>query len=261
MNILKREWKSYQKQLIYWSIGLLALIIVAFYKVGGLNSVPGGIEDVLASLPPLLRNFFGASNDYTSATGIYRMIHLYLIIAIALHATLLGASIFAKEELDKTCEFLYVKEIKRTKILALKVSAGLSMLLFIDIVCSVGVVLSLIAMKMALDVMALLPYLFSIVLVQVFFFAITLLLSVALKYNRKAGSIGCGIVFVMLFINLYAKMGGNIELLDALSIFHYVDASFIDSCPYGGISSIIILFLSMLCFLIASYLHEHRDLL
>lgn len=261
MNIIVQEWKSYQKQMIFWSIGILALLMISFYKVQGLSSTPGGLQEMMNSLPPALRLFFGSVSDTGTTIGSYRMIHLYVTIALALHAVILGAHIFAKEEFDKTFEFLYVKGVKRVKILLCKIFAGMVMLLLLDVMCLIGTSLAALFVGYAVQLLELMPYLLALFMTQLFFFSIALLISLVLPDNHKAGMIGCCIVFVMFMVSMYGKVGGSIDMLDAFSIFHYADAGYIQSHTTDPLPVLIIMLISGAALAVAEVVHHHRDLL
>lgn len=262
MNIIKREWLSYRKQTIFWIIGMMALILVAFFKVGSMTTAPGGVEEMLKSLPPFLQTIFGAGAvDYTTGVGSYSMIHLYLVIALAFHSVILGAHIFAKEELDKTFEFLYVKGVKRWLILCHKIIAGIVILLFINIVCLISVWGAALLMNLSFSLSAMMPFMVSLFVVQLFFFSCGLLNSLVLKNSQKAAMIGCVIIMVMFMISMYMKLGGQIAIIDQLSLFHYADTSYLTEHAYGGISTPIIILISCGMFGISGVLHNHRDLL
>lgn len=262
MNILKRELKFYSKQTLFWSIGIVLLIGVSFYKVDGLASTPGGMEAMLDSLPAALRVFFGSgAMDFSTASGAYSMIHLYLAITLTLHAVLLGSGIFYKEERDKTYEFLYVKGVKRWRILGIKILAGLILLILLDIVCLLGVFASVQVMAKTFIMADMMPYMVSLFVGQSFFFAVALLLGFVLPKASKASMMGCCIVFVMFLVSMYAKMGGAIDSIEQFSIFHYLDASYVQSNGYGGLPMLLILGFMVACSIGATLLHEHRDLL
>lgn len=262
MNIFKREWKSVQKQSIYWGIGIISLIIVAFYKVSGLNSAPGGVEALLSSLPAALRLFFGeGATDYSTVAGSYSMIHSYITIALSLHATMLGATIFAKEELDKTFEFLYIKGVKRKKIIFIKITTGITVLILMDIICLLAIYGASVFMNLTFISLDILPYLVSVFMSQLFFFSLALLFSLVLRNSRKAGMIGSCIVLTMFMVTMIVKVGGNIQFLDSLSIFHYADTAYITQYGNGGLSTWVIIILALVGFGISTYLHERRDLL
>lgn len=261
MNIILREWQSYVRQTTYWMIGLFLLLFISFYKMDGLSSTQGGIQTILESLPPALQVFFGSASDMGTGIGIYQMIHLYLAIALSLHAVILGAHIFAKEEHDKTFEFLYVKGVKRIRILCDKIIAGIVILLVLDVVCVLGIYMSIAMMNMTLSFMDLLPYMSALCMMQLFFFSMSLLISLLMKQNQKAGAIGCGIVFVMFMITMYGKMGGNVEVLDKLSLFHYTDASYIQGNDMFSIPTLCIAILILVGCIGSQWIHERRDLL
>lgn len=262
MNILKREWSSYRKQTIFWMIGIFALILVAFYKVSGMASTPGGVEEMLKSLPPMLQTFFGTGAvDYTTGVGSYSMIHLYVVIALAFHAVILGSNIFSKEELDKTFEFLYVKGVKRFSILCLKIIAGIVILLVMNIFCLLSIYIASLFMSLSFSLSGILPFMVSLFLVQLFFFSLGLLMSLILRNSQKAGMIGCAVVLIMFLVSMYAKLGGSLDFIDQLSLFHYADTSYIKAYNYGGMSTIIIVAISIGMFALSHFLHDHRDLL
>lgn len=260
MQVFKREWIAYAKQTILWSIGLFLLIILAFYKVDGLSSVEGGMNTMIEALPPALQTIFGVSLDYTTGKALYSLIHLYLLIALSFHAVFLGSSIFAKEEHDKTFEFLYIKGMKRSHILSYKIIAGISIIIFINMICAITTMVSLTMMNKPMSLNELYPFLFGIFLAQLFFFSISLLLTFLLPNNRKAGMTGSFLILGMFLITMYAKMGGNVGFLNNLSIFHYMDANMlknhIDIAPCS-----ILCIISILSFILSLYAHEHRDLL
>lgn len=261
MNILKREWKSYTKQMVFWSIGIFCLLLVSFYKVQGLASTPGGMEEIMRSLPLPLQALFGSVSDAGTSLGTYKMIHLYLSIALCLHAVLLGADIFAKEEHDRTYEFLYVKGVTRVRILLLKIIAGITLLFLLDLVCLLGILLAGMVVNYQVQMMELLPYLSALFLAQLLLFSLSLLLSLLLPDNHKTGMVGCCLVFAMLMLSMYVKMGGSIGFLEDCSIFHYIDASYIASHQNELLSYMLIMLLAVLGFVGSELLHQRRDLL
>lgn len=260
MQLFKREWISYRKPTILWSIGLVLLVIIAFYKVDGMSGMPGGMNALIETLPPAFQAIFGMGYDYTTGIGLYSFIHLYILIALAFPAALLGASLFAKEEHDKTFEFLYVKGMKRTTILGIKILAGISILLCLNIICYIATFASLSIIGKGATFSEMYPFILGILLTQVFFFSITFLLTFVLPNNQKAGIIACYIILAMFLITMYTKLGGNVEVLNNLSVFYYMDASQLNK----GIHTLSFICLSLLsvgCLGLSVFRHEHRDLL
>lgn len=261
MNIIRREWKANAKQTMFWSIGILSLLFISFYKMQGLASTPGGIGELLKSLPPVLQAFFGATSNEGSGIGTYQMIHMYMTIALALHAVMLGAHIFTKEEQDKTFEFLYVKGVSRYQILWHKILASISILWTLLFVTLLGLHISVFFVGYDLAFGEIAPYVVSLCMVQFFFFSLALWISVMIRCNQKAGTIGISVVFIMFMITMYVKIGGNVGRLDACSIFHYADSSYIGSSSVNYMPYVVIIALSMGVQVMAQILHNRRDLL
>ncbi|MEG0580489.1 MAG: ABC transporter permease subunit, partial [Niameybacter sp.] len=227
----------------------------------GLASTSGGMEEIMNALPLPLQAFFGSVSDAGTSIGTYKMIHLYLAIALSLHAILLGADIFSKEEHDRTYEFLYIKGVTRVKILLFKIVAGMALLLVLDVVCLIGIMVSGAFVGYSMQVMELLPYLSALFVAQLLFFSIALLLSFLLPDNHKTGMVGCCIVFVMLMLSMYVKMGGVIGFLEEWSIFHYLDASYIASHQSEILPFLLLIVLAAIGFVLSEVFHQRRDLL
>lgn len=261
MNIVKRECRANARQTMFWIIGLLCLLFMSFYKMQGIASAPGGINALMKSFPPVLQAFFGSTNNAGTGIGAYEMIHMYMCIALALHAALLGASIFSKEERDKTFEFLYVKGVTRYRILMAKILAGMLILFALILVTLLGIYASVAFVGYTLVLSEIVPYLCSLFLLQLSFFSIALLLSLLIRNSQKAGMMGCCIALVMFLITMYVKMGGQIEFLDACSLFHYTDTSYILSQDVLCVPYLIILVITCSGFGISEILHNRRDLL
>ena len=47
--------------------------------------------------------------DVSKISGYYSILFVYILLMATIHAAMLGADIIAKEERDKTSEFLFVK--------------------------------------------------------------------------------------------------------------------------------------------------------
>ncbi|MFA5881807.1 MAG: ABC transporter permease subunit, partial [Eubacteriales bacterium] len=62
------------------------------------------------------------------------MLFLYLVVMATIHAAMLGANIIAKEERDKTAEFLLAKPVSRNEIITVKLGAGLTNILIFNAV-------------------------------------------------------------------------------------------------------------------------------
>ncbi|CAM5207458.1 ABC transporter OS=Lysinibacillus sphaericus OX=1421 GN=LYSIN_01899 PE=4 SV=1 [Lysinibacillus sphaericus] len=116
MNIFLKELKSHRKSLIFWSIGVFLMVASGMTKYEAYSSSGQSINKLMADMPKSLRAVLGFNDlDLTKASGYYGMLFLYLVLMATIHAVMLGATIIAKEERDKTSEFLFVKPVSRSK--------------------------------------------------------------------------------------------------------------------------------------------------
>ena len=139
MNIVKRELKANRKSLLLWSIGVLFMVGVGMGKYAGMNGTGETMNELMAEMPKSLQAIMGSGGfDLSTAIGYYGLLFLYLVIMATIHAVMLGANIIAKEERDKTAEFLLVKPISREKVITAKLLASLINLLVFNFVTLVS---------------------------------------------------------------------------------------------------------------------------
>jgi len=125
MNVYRREIRSSLKSMIFWCLGVLLFLAASMQKYQALSLDPASLN-IMYQLPQALQEMFGVGYlDFTKASGFYGMIHPFLVLMAAVHASMLGAVIVSKEERDKTAEFLYAKPASRVSVLGFK---GLSAL-------------------------------------------------------------------------------------------------------------------------------------
>ncbi|CAM4442884.1 ABC-type transport system involved in multi-copper enzyme maturation permease subunit [Paenibacillus endophyticus] len=145
MNVFWIEMKAYSKSLIFWSIGILFLIASSMGKYAGLSSSGQSMSDLMAGMPTSLQALMGIGTlDLSKASGYYGVLFVYLVLMGTIHATMIGANIIAKEERDKTAEFLFVRPVSRNKVILSKLLAALANLAMLNIV-SLAASLTLVA--------------------------------------------------------------------------------------------------------------------
>lgn len=258
MNLFKREWQAAGKAIIIWCIGLSLLIVLTFYKMQSLGSVEGGIQTMLESLPASLRVFFAnAAFNPHNAIDMYGTLHFYLTMALSFHAILLGSSILFKEQRDQTCEFLYLKGYKRSTIYFNKIMAGVSQLLFINLICFAIVFFTLYGSGTSFQIIDFFGFSSCLWLSQCLLMFIGILFSLCLNAKGAMGS--CVFLSVMLAIHIYAMMKGE-TVIDNVSIFHWLDGNLLAkvdvATPHVWIMGILIIILAW----IGGYMHEHKDM-
>jgi ABC-2 type transport system permease protein len=224
MNLFLHEMKSYWKFLMFWSIGIVAMIGGGMGKFTALyGTTDPNFIAMWSKLPKAFIAMFGMTNlEVTSLSGFYGVLHFYLVIMAAIFAIILGAGILAKEERDKTAEFLMVKPVTRSWVLVQKLLAGLIYILAfvaVDYIVSI-IFLAAIAPKESIST-ELALMIGSMTLVMLAFYCVSFGLSGALKDNRKSSMIMISVMGASYIGSVVIDMVDNIGWLRPFVAFKY----------------------------------------
>ena len=135
MNIIRREIRANLISLLVWSVAGFILVASGMLKYETFKISNPTMEDISDMLPQAIRVIFGFGTfDLTTVSGYYGMMFLYFLLVGTIHAVMLGAVIISKEERDKTADFIFVKPLKRRRIVTFKLIAGLINLFVLNLI-------------------------------------------------------------------------------------------------------------------------------
>ncbi|WML41739.1 ABC transporter permease subunit [Neobacillus sp. OS1-2] len=226
MNIFLKELKSHRKSLIFWSIGVFLMVVSGMAKYDAYSSAGQSINDLVADMPQTLRAVLGfGAVDLSKVSGYYSLLFLYLLLMATIHAAMLGATIIAKEERDKTFEFLFVKPVSRTTIITAKLSAAFVNIVVFNLVTYVSSI-SLIAKynsgeAVNGDIGLLMVGMF---ILQLLFMVIGSALAAVKKKPKTAASVATGILLLTYMLSIAIDINEHIEGLKYLTPFKYFEA-------------------------------------
>lgn len=222
MNIFLRELKANRKALIIWSVCMFLLVLSGMGKYTAYTT-EGANSDVFNSMPYSIKALLGfGSLDVTTISGFFALLFFYVEITAAIHAVLLGSGIIAKEERDKTTEFLMVKPVSRTTIITSKLLAALANIAVINIVALVSSIAMVSAYNKGEDISGVISIFYlSMFIVQLIFLSLGAALSSFIKAHRVSGQISAGILFVSFAISRLTDLNEHIGFLNVLSPFKY----------------------------------------
>jgi ABC-2 type transport system permease protein len=227
VNIYLRELKAHRWGLVFWSLGMAALVASGMGKYAAYASAGTSVTDMFASLPKAVMIVFGIGGfDLTKASGFYGVLFLYIAVMAAIHASLLGSTLISKEERDRTSEFLYTKPISRARALTSKLLAGLTMVLVFNLVTSLSSVYFVgyfgngeaVGSEIWLLMVGLL-------LLQLIFFSIGAMVAGIVRRPKTAPSVATSFMFLTFLIYYLVNFAGSLDFLKWLSPFKYFDAS------------------------------------
>lgn len=226
INIYLHELGRAKKSLLFWSLGIVFLISSSMGKYQGyaVSGVP--INDLFKTLPPGFNAMFGIGKvDLTIASGFFVLVTFYLAIMLGVQAVLIGAGIIAKEETDKTAEFLFSKPVSRSQAFTAKVLAAFTALVLLNIVTAISSILIVGAFNKGEsatnDILLLMPGIFFI---QVMFLAIGTAFAAIMRHPKRAGQFS-GVVLLATYVtSAVVDMTDKFDFLRYLTPFKYFDS-------------------------------------
>lgn len=261
MIIFFREIKGNIKSLIFWSIGMALLIALGIGKFSGMDTSGQSINELVASMPKSIQALFGfAGFDISTAIGFYGVLFLYILLSASLHAAVLGAGIISKEERDRTFEFLYVRPVSRTRIIAEKFFAAICNIFILNIVAllvSIGVLAKVSKENIINDILLLMLGMF---IMQLIFISIGMAVSVIVKNSKSATGIASMVVIITYLLSVILDLNEKLAFLKFFTPFNYFGAKTVMdigiSLTYTIISAVVVL-----AALYAAWVfHNRRDL-
>ena len=227
MNIFRRELKAHRWGLIFWSLGMVALVGSGMAKYAGYKTAGQSVQAIFAGIPKTVQVVFGFSGfDLTKASGFYGVLFLYIAVMAAVHASLLGSNLISKEERDRTSEFLYSKPIPRGAALTAKLLAGLTNIVILNVV-------TLLSSMYFVDYFSdgesvgneILILMIGLLFLQMVFFAIGAVVAGIVRKPKSAPSIATSIMFLTFLLYYLVNLKDSLGVLKYLTPFKYFDAA------------------------------------
>lgn len=268
-NLYRTELKRNRNSFIGWSISIVVLIFLgmAFYPLLMQEDMLKQITAFLEN--PFMKNMmtaFGADIDvWTNVLGFYSTRNAMFIMLIgSFYSILLAGRILAREEQEKTAEFLLAKPVTRLEVILSKLAVYLTYLLLLNVVVFVFGFLSLEIFKgdSRYSLKAFFIHWLYAVLLMLVFGAIGLFLSLLIKRGRSITSLSIGIIVGAYFIDILSRVTPSGDKFGYLSPFKFVDQEILQP-DYALVGWRVMYFLGIsLVFVALSFiLYRKKDIL
>ncbi|WP_226673866.1 ABC transporter permease subunit [Rossellomorea aquimaris] len=232
MNVYVRELKAHRKSLIIWCIGMIALIGSGMGKYAGYSSSGQSMNDLMAGMPKSLQAFLGFGTlDLSTASGYYGVLFLYILLMATIHAAMIGATIISKEERDKTVEFLFVKPLRRKKIIGIKLLSALTQVGILTLIAGISSLLFVGHYSETPIVEDIGITMVGMFILQVLFLVIGTAIASYSKQPAKAASFSTGVLLFTFILSFAIDLSEKIEGLKYFTPFKYFEAK---NVMYGG---------------------------
>lgn len=226
MNIFLKELTAYRKGLLFWSIGMIALIGSSLAKLHGYGGSSQSVNDIFRQFPKTFQAIFGVLGfDLSTPAGYYGVTFSYIALMATVHAVLLGTDIIAKEERDRTSEFLFVKPLSRLQIISAKLGAGLVNLFLLNILTTIFSVILVNYLNDGPSITNTILILMSgLFFMQLLFFFVGTAIAAVNKKPKASASIATGVLLFTFIISVFISVNEGLDYLKYLSPFKYFDA-------------------------------------
>lgn len=262
MNILGRELRANLKSLLIWCGAMTALIAVGMLKYAGIAEAGPEVEELLAQLPEAMKTFLELNLlDMTTIAGYFGVFFLYFMLLAGTHAVMLGATIISKEERDKTADFLFVKPVRRSRIITTKLLAVLVNLAVFNLVTLAASVFFVARYNTGLSINNQIVYLMTaLFILQATFAAIGAGLSGLAKEPRKAVSWATTLFLVLFFLSMAIGIYKKIDFLKYLTPFQYFPIAQTMQGTFEPLFLILSLMIILVLVIITYVAFQNRDL-
>lgn len=227
MNIFLRELKTNVKSLAIWCSAMIFLIYAGMIKYSAFAKTGEAVNEFMSQIPDSMKTVLGMGNgmDLTSVAVFYSIFFLFFVLLAAVHSSMLGALIIAKEERDKTADFLFVKPIKRHQAISSKILAAIINIAVLNIATYIVSVISVekynTGSSLALPIFMITAALF---ILQVLFLGIGLLFGALAKNSKIATSAVTSVILGTFILKVMIDMNKDVKIIEFLSPFRYFKA-------------------------------------
>lgn len=221
---MKHELRQGWKSLMIWtaSIGFFIAICVLMYPE--MESEMGNVNDMFSSMGSFTAAFGMDRLNFGTLTGFYAVeCGNILGLGGSFFAALLGVSALAKEEKEKTAEFLLTHPISRIHIITGKLLAVLQQIVVLNILIFLITIVSVALIGEAVPWQELFLLHTAYFLVQAELAGICFGVSAFLKHGGPG--IGLGLATIMYFLNIVANISDRAAFLKYITPFGYAEGA------------------------------------
>lgn len=255
-NIFRHEFSMRSKSVLTWSVALAVLILAYLSLFSSFADQAELLNQAMANFPEELLTAFGLNNvDLATVLGYFGFVFLFAQICLAIQAANYGFSLVSVEEREWTADFLLAKPVGRARILTSKLLAALCGLTITNAVVWISsfACINLFRGNRTYETKPLLLLLLSIVVFQLFFFSVSLVISLLVKRIRSVTPYAMGLGFGMYVLSVFGDMLGE-SFLEDLTPFQHFNPNYIIQHEAYDVPLVLISVAAIVISLVGSYL-------
>lgn len=226
MTVFFHELRLGKTALIIWSAAIAFMLGVCVLIYPEMSTQMGDISAMFADMGAFSSAFGMDQLNFGEFMGYFGVeCGNVLGLGGALFAAIVGVSALAKEEKDKTAEFLLTHPISRTRVLTEKLLAAFSQVIVLNIAAIAVTCLCTLLVEVEVDAATLALVFLAYLILQLEICAVTFGFSAFLR--RGELGLGLGFVFAMYFFNIIANLTEDLKFIKFITPFSYADGAYI----------------------------------
>ncbi len=226
MTVFLHELRRNKIALIIWSCAIAFMLGVCVIIYPEMSSQMGDISEMFSDMGAFSDAFGMDKLNFGEFMGYFGVeCGNVLGLGGALFAAIVGASALAKEEKERTAEFLLTHPISRTRIISEKLFAALAQVCLLNIFVVAVTCVCMLIVQVEADAAAMALIFLAYLILQLEITAVTFGLSAFLR--RGELGVGLGLVFAMYFFNILANLTEDLKFLKFITPFGYADGAHI----------------------------------
>lgn len=238
MTLIKHELKQGRTALVIWTASIAFLMVICILMFPEMKGEMDGVSDMFASMGSFTEAFGMDRINFGTLLGFYAVeCGNILGLGGAFFASLIAITVLAKEEKERTAEFLLTHPVSRVRIVTEKLTAVLIQIVLMNAViwalsaASIAIIGEEIPWK-ELNLMHLSYFLLQIELAGICF-------GLSAFLRRGGLGIGLGLATVMYFLNIVANISDSAEFLKYITPFGYTEGA--DIVANGSLDTAMVL--------------------
>ena len=224
MTIVKHELRQGKTMFFVWTAAISFLLAVCVFLFPEMKGEMDGISDLFSSMGSFTAAFGMDKLNFGTLTGYYAIeCGNVLGLGGAFYAALCAVGILAKEEKNRTAEFLLTHPVSRVRIITEKLIAVLIQITAMDLIVyaiavgSMTVIGENVPWK-EINLLHLAYYILQVELAGICF-------GISAFMRKGSVSLGLGIAAIMYFLNLIANIADVAEFLKYITPYGYCEGA------------------------------------
>lgn len=228
MVIYIKELKQSFKSLCIWTLSIAFMIVVCIFLFPEMKNEMDNVSDVFANMGEFTAAFGMDRLSFGDLMGFYGIECGNTVgMGGGFFAALAGISALAKEEKERTAEFLLTHPVSRFSVITQKLFSVLTQVLILNIIIVAVSLISVKAIGESFEMKAFVLLHVSYLIMQLEISCICFGISAFIK--RGSIGIGLGIALAFYFLNIVCNISDQAEFLRYITPYAYAEASTIIS--------------------------------